>query len=417
MWGRRGYVLRKVAQALLTLFSVVVFNFFLFRILPADPVEFLTRGAGAQLNAAEQQELLEPSSASTSPCSPASSSTSWATRSGSTSATRSSVPAGRFRRKSSQASCGRPCSRRGLPRSSRPSSASVLGIYAGWRRGGYVRPRIDGRVARLLLHARVLARHAAADPVLHQRSGGSRRRAESVGSDLTGLATIADVLNHLFLPLLTLTLAYVGEFYLVMRSSLLDVLGEDYIQTARAKGVREKFVLRRHAVRNALLPTITLDRPVVRVRARRRDHGRVGVQLPGPRLAHRSTRSTRRDYPLLQGIFLFASAAVILHQPGRRPGLRLLRPPSAGRPDMHAPPLNPGGDPAHGPTEPLESLARASESPRQIRCARRRLAFGGSGGSTASRRWAWRGSSSWSSSSAVGDLRRLRRQTRASTPP
>ena len=44
----------------------------------------------------------------------------------------------------------------------------------------------------------------------------------------------------------------------MMRSSLLDVLGEDYITTARAKGVREKCVLRRHAVRNALLPTITL---------------------------------------------------------------------------------------------------------------------------------------------------------------
>ena len=43
-----------------------------------------------------------------------------------------------------------------------------------------------------------------------------------------------------------------------MRSSLLDVLGEDYIQTARAKGVRERMVLNRHAVRNALLPTITL---------------------------------------------------------------------------------------------------------------------------------------------------------------
>ena len=43
-----------------------------------------------------------------------------------------------------------------------------------------------------------------------------------------------------------------------MRSSLLDVIGEDYITTARAKGVREKWVLRHHAVRNALLPTITL---------------------------------------------------------------------------------------------------------------------------------------------------------------
>ena len=60
------------------------------------------------------------------------------------------------------------------------------------------------------------------------------------------------------LPWLTLTLAYVGEFYLVMRSSLLDTLGEEYIALARAKGVREKYVLRKHAVPNALLPTITL---------------------------------------------------------------------------------------------------------------------------------------------------------------
>jgi peptide/nickel transport system permease protein len=60
------------------------------------------------------------------------------------------------------------------------------------------------------------------------------------------------------LPWLTLTLAFMGEFYLVMRSSLLDVLGEEYISLARAKGVREKYVLRRHAVPNALLPTITL---------------------------------------------------------------------------------------------------------------------------------------------------------------
>ena len=55
--------------------------------------------------------------------------------------------------------------------------------------------------------------------------------------------------------MLTLTLGYVGEYYLVMRSSLLDVLGEEYITTVRAKGVREDRVLWRHAVRNAMLPT------------------------------------------------------------------------------------------------------------------------------------------------------------------
>ncbi len=74
----------------------------------------------------------------------------------------------------------------------------------------------------------------------------------------TGVARILNIGKHMFLPWLTLTLAFMGEFYLVMRSSLLDVLGEEYISLARAKGVREKYVLRRHAVPNALLPTITL---------------------------------------------------------------------------------------------------------------------------------------------------------------
>ena len=61
----------------------------------------------------------------------------------------------------------------------------------------------------------------------------------------------------LFLPMITLTLGYLGEYYLVMRSSLLDVIGEEYITTIRAKGIREGRVLWGHAVRNALLPTIS----------------------------------------------------------------------------------------------------------------------------------------------------------------
>ena len=69
---------------------------------------------------------------------------------------------------------------------------------------------------------------------------------------------MADVARHLFLPCLTLTLAYIAEYALVMRSSLLDELAEDYLTTARAKGLRDSLVLRRHAVPNALLPTTTL---------------------------------------------------------------------------------------------------------------------------------------------------------------
>ena len=56
----------------------------------------------------------------------------------------------------------------------------------------------------------------------------------------------------------TLTLAYLADYSLIMRSSLLDELGEDYLQTARAKGLRDVTVRNRHAVRNALLPTTTV---------------------------------------------------------------------------------------------------------------------------------------------------------------
>ena len=63
---------------------------------------------------------------------------------------------------------------------------------------------------------------------------------------------------HLVLPVTTLTLIYLAEYSLVMRSSLLDEIGQDYLPTARAKGLMDRAVRRRHAVPNALLPTITL---------------------------------------------------------------------------------------------------------------------------------------------------------------
>ena len=77
-------------------------------------------------------------------------------------------------------------------------------------------------------------------------------------SDATGLAKLADQAQHMFLPALTLTLAYLGEYALVMRSSLIDTMREDYLMLARAKGLRDALVRNRHAVPNALLPVVTL---------------------------------------------------------------------------------------------------------------------------------------------------------------
>lgn len=71
------------------------------------------------------------------------------------------------------------------------------------------------------------------------------------------LAKSVDILHHMLLPLATLFLIHFGSYLLIMRSSMLDTLREDYILTARAKGLTEKVIRSRHAARNAALPVIT----------------------------------------------------------------------------------------------------------------------------------------------------------------
>jgi len=71
------------------------------------------------------------------------------------------------------------------------------------------------------------------------------------------LAKFLDVLHHMVLPLATLFLIHFGSYLLVMRSSMLDTLKEDYIITARAKGLEEKVIRNRHAAPNAALPVVT----------------------------------------------------------------------------------------------------------------------------------------------------------------
>ena len=71
------------------------------------------------------------------------------------------------------------------------------------------------------------------------------------------LTKVLDVIHHMFLPLMTLFFIHVGSYLLLMRSSMLGVLKEDYIITAKAKGLTEKMIRNKHAAKNAALPVIT----------------------------------------------------------------------------------------------------------------------------------------------------------------
>ena len=118
-----------------------------------------------------------------------------------------------------------------------------------------------------------------------------------------------DQLWHMTLPCLTLAIAYVGEFALVMRSSILDVMHEDYLTLARAKGSRLQ-VRDRHAVRNALLPSTALI-AINFIRPLGGDRRRDVFSWPGlGLLTYESLRGP--DLPMLQGLFLVFSAAVIV---------------------------------------------------------------------------------------------------------
>lgn len=75
---------------------------------------------------------------------------------------------------------------------------------------------------------------------------------------LGGLIAAADILHHLFLPMITLGVGGYGGYFLYMRNNLIDVMTEDYILTARAKGLDENQVLYKHGLKNAMLPMVTI---------------------------------------------------------------------------------------------------------------------------------------------------------------
>lgn len=125
------------------------------------------------------------------------------------------------------------------------------------------------------------------------------------------LSRVLDIAHHLVLPALTLGLVYLAQYSRLTRASMLEVLGADYIRTARAKGVSERQVFGRHAFRNALLPVVT----VAGMQFGAIISGAVLVETvfswPGlGTLAFQSILA--RDYPTVLGILFFSTLIVII---------------------------------------------------------------------------------------------------------
>jgi peptide/nickel transport system permease protein len=133
----------------------------------------------------------------------------------------------------------------------------------------------------------------------------------TVGVEGGVFQTLKDLLHHLVLPASTLGIIYVAQYSRLSRASMLEVIGSDYVRTARAKGLSEKIVIYKHALRNAILPVLT----VAGIQIGHLLAGAVLVETvfswPGMgRLMFDGI--LRRDYPLIMGILIFSSVMVIV---------------------------------------------------------------------------------------------------------
>ncbi len=134
---------------------------------------------------------------------------------------------------------------------------------------------------------------------------------ERAWSNLSGIDRLIDIGKHLILPLTTLILISVTSTFMIMRYSMLNVLGEDYIMMAKAKGVKENVIKYKHAMRNALLPVATVFMLSLGFTLGGATVIETVFAYPGVgRLMFESVLS--RDYPLIQATFLIITFSVVI---------------------------------------------------------------------------------------------------------
>jgi len=133
----------------------------------------------------------------------------------------------------------------------------------------------------------------------------------SLGGDYTGWAHLADIGRHLFLPAVALGTSYAALYMKVFRTGLLNVFGQPFVTTARAKGLSWSGIYLKHAARNAALPVVTF----VGIQAGLLLTGGIVTEIvfawPGMGMLA-MTAILQRDYPLILGIFVIISLCVVV---------------------------------------------------------------------------------------------------------
>ncbi|MCB9945596.1 MAG: ABC transporter permease [Geminicoccaceae bacterium] len=189
-----------------------------------------------------------------------------------------------------------------------------VGMVMGWRRGGKL--DLGATVVSLVMQSAppfitgillliVLSYRLDLFPTGGMSSPGNRP------GDLLDFIVSADFLHHLVLPTITITAYYLATPMLIMRDSMLEVLGSDYVEFARAKGLPPGRVMIRHAARNALLAVVTIFSILLGFAI----GGQVIVETvfswPGMGLAMVEA-AARHDYPVAQASFLMLAVIVIV---------------------------------------------------------------------------------------------------------
>ena len=303
------YLIRKVVGACLTIFMIVILNFVLFRMMPGSPDRILLRNPNVTADAMAAARIrwgldkpLIPDQLVDYLESTASGDLGFSFKFHGEPVT--DVVAGRI---------WPTVILFGLGEVLAIIFGLALGAYSGWRRGGPI--DYIGNGVSLILYSMpyfvigilILGVFAIG---LHWFPTSGMLTVGGSGDD-SFPSQLLDFLGHLALPVTTVAIGLIGQYSILMRSSVIETLGEDYITTARGKGLTSGRILRSHALPNALLPAVTL----IAINLGYVIGGAITVEVVfnWPGLGTLTvTALEARDYPVLQGIFLLLSISVVV---------------------------------------------------------------------------------------------------------